>query len=57
VVLSVADECSADALAWQMVVALRDEELRRRTKAAQDRYASETSFAHVAERYAEVLAL
>jgi glycosyltransferase involved in cell wall biosynthesis len=57
VVLPVPEECSADGLADRMAVALRDEGLRRKIKAAQDRYASETSFARVAERYAEVLAL
>jgi glycosyltransferase involved in cell wall biosynthesis len=57
VVLSVPEECSADALAERMAVALRDEGLRGEIKTAQDRYASETSFARVAERYAEVLAL
>jgi glycosyltransferase involved in cell wall biosynthesis len=57
VVLSVPEESSADALAAEMTVALRDQELRARIRAAQDRYASETSFARVAERYAEVLAL
>jgi glycosyltransferase involved in cell wall biosynthesis len=57
VVLSVPEESSADALASEMTAALRDQELRARIRAAQDRYASETSFARVAERYAEVLAL
>jgi glycosyltransferase involved in cell wall biosynthesis len=57
VVLSVPEESSADGLATEMTGALRDQELRARIKAAQDRYASETSFARVAERYAEVLAL
>jgi glycosyltransferase involved in cell wall biosynthesis len=57
VVLPVPEECPADGLAHRMAVALRDQGLRRKVKAAQDRYASETSFARVAERYAEVLAL
>ncbi len=57
VVLSVLEGCSADRLAEQMAVALRDEDLRTRVKTAQGRYATETSFARVAERYAEVLAL
>jgi glycosyltransferase involved in cell wall biosynthesis len=57
VVLSVPEESSADALAAEITVALRDQDLRARVWAAQDRYASETSFAAVAERYAEVLAL
>ena len=57
VVLSVPEESSADALAAEMTAALRDQDLRARIRAAQDRYASETSFARVAERYAEVLAL
>ena len=57
VVLSVPEESSADALAAEMTVALRDQNLRASVKAAQDRYASEASFARVAERYAEVLAL
>jgi glycosyltransferase involved in cell wall biosynthesis len=57
VVLSVPEESSADALAAEITVALRDQDLRGRVRAAQDRYASETSFAAVAERYAEVLAL
>jgi glycosyltransferase involved in cell wall biosynthesis len=57
VVLSVPEECSPDGLAGQMAAALRDQDLRARIKAAQDRYAREASFARVAERYAEVLAL
>jgi hypothetical protein len=40
-----------------MQLALRDEDLRSRIHSAQERYANETSFARVAERYAEVLAL
>jgi hypothetical protein len=40
-----------------MVAALRDQELRDTVSAAQNRYASDTSFARVAEHYAEVLAL
>jgi glycosyltransferase involved in cell wall biosynthesis len=57
VVLSVPEDCSADGLADRIALALRDDQLRRRIQAAQDRYAGETSFARVAERYAEVLAL
>ena len=57
VVLSVPEDSSADALATEITVVLRDRDLRARVRAAQDRYASETSFARVAERYAEVLAL
>jgi hypothetical protein len=40
-----------------MTLALQDEDLRSRVRSAQDRYANESSFARVAERYAEVLAL
>ncbi|MDX6606870.1 MAG: hypothetical protein QOD14_1410 [Solirubrobacterales bacterium] len=57
VVLPVAEECSADGLADRMAEALGDQELRGKVKAAQESYARETSFARVAERYAEVLAL
>jgi glycosyltransferase involved in cell wall biosynthesis len=57
VVLSVPEDCSADGLADRMALALRDDQLRRRVQIAQDHYAGETSFARVAERYAEVLAL
>jgi glycosyltransferase involved in cell wall biosynthesis len=57
VVLPVPEGCSVDALAEQMTLALRDADLRSRVRSAQDRYASESSFARVAERYAEVLAL
>ena len=56
-VLTVPEECSADRLAERMLAALEDEGLRRRVNEAQDKYASDTSFARVAERYAEVLAL
>jgi glycosyltransferase involved in cell wall biosynthesis len=57
VVLPVPEECSPEGLADRMSLALRDEGLRRSVRTAQDRYATETSFARVAERYAEVLAL
>jgi glycosyltransferase involved in cell wall biosynthesis len=57
VVINVPEGCSAGGLAERMAEALRDEDLRGRIRAAQDRYARETSFARVAERYAEVLAL
>jgi glycosyltransferase involved in cell wall biosynthesis len=57
VVLSVPEECSAERLAERMSVALRDRGLREKIRAAQDRYADECSFARVAERYADVLAL
>jgi glycosyltransferase involved in cell wall biosynthesis len=57
VVLNVPEGGSPDGLAEQMAVALEDEGLRRRVRAAQEQYANETSFARVAERYAEVLAL
>jgi glycosyltransferase involved in cell wall biosynthesis len=57
VVLPVPEGCSVDALAERMQLALRDEDLRSRIHSAQERYANETSFARVAERYAEVLAL
>jgi glycosyltransferase involved in cell wall biosynthesis len=57
VVLNVPEGCSPDGLAEQMAVALDDDGLRRRMRTAQDQYANETSFARVAERYAEVLAL
>jgi glycosyltransferase involved in cell wall biosynthesis len=57
VVLTVPEECSEGKLAERILAALEDENLRRRVKDAQDGYASETSFARVAERYAEVLAL
>jgi glycosyltransferase involved in cell wall biosynthesis len=57
VVLGVPVDCSADGLAEQMVAALEGQDLRGKIRAAQDKYASDTSFALVAERYAEVLAL
>ncbi|HEY6771525.1 MAG TPA: glycosyltransferase [Solirubrobacterales bacterium] len=57
VVLSVPEGSSADGLGAEMTAALRDQALRARVRTAQDRYADETSFARVAERYAEVLAL
>lgn len=57
VVLPVPEGCSADRLAERMGLGLRDRDLRARVRAAQDAYATETSFARVAERYAEVLAL
>jgi glycosyltransferase involved in cell wall biosynthesis len=57
VVLTVPEECAADRLAEHMLAALGDEDLRRRVSEAQDKYASDTSFARIAERYAEVLAL
>jgi glycosyltransferase involved in cell wall biosynthesis len=57
VVLPVPEDCSVETLAERMLSGLQDEDLRRRIKNAQDAYATETSFARVAERYAEVLAL
>jgi glycosyltransferase involved in cell wall biosynthesis len=57
VVLPVPEECSAETLADQIVAAVENQDLRKEIRAAQERYASETSFARVAERYAEVLAL
>jgi hypothetical protein len=57
VVLPVPEECSAETLADEIVAAVENQDLRGRIRAAQDKYASETSFARVAERYAEVLAL
>jgi len=57
VVLNVPEGCSADGLAEHMASVLRDDDLRERIQVAQEKYAEETSFARVAERYAEVLAL
>jgi glycosyltransferase involved in cell wall biosynthesis len=57
VVLPVPEECSAGKLAERMAGALQDQGLEERIRAAQDKYADECSFARVAERYAEVLAL
>ena len=57
VVLPVPEDCSAERLGERMVAALWDQDLRDRVIAAQNGYASDTSFARVAERYAEVLAL
>src|SRR5262249_10937367 len=57
VVLEVPEEWPADALAEFMVRGLSDQSLRAKVMAAQDRYAEDTSFARVAERYAELLAL
>jgi glycosyltransferase involved in cell wall biosynthesis len=57
VVLPVPEGCTPDRLAERMIEALRDDDLRARVRGAQDRYATETSFARVAELYAEVLAL
>ena len=57
VVLPVPEDCSIERLGERMVAALWDQELRDRVIAAQNGYASDTSFARVAERYAEVLAL
>jgi glycosyltransferase involved in cell wall biosynthesis len=57
VVLPVPENCSIELLGERMVAALWDQELRDTISAAQNRYASDTSFARVAERYAEVLAL
>lgn len=57
VVLPVPEECSADELAERMVSVLGDRGLQAKIRAAQDDYAREASFARVAERYAEVLAL
>jgi glycosyltransferase involved in cell wall biosynthesis len=57
VIVPVPDECSAEKLAARMELALEDRDLRARLREAQERYAREASFANVAERYAEVLAL
>jgi glycosyltransferase involved in cell wall biosynthesis len=57
VVLPVPEECSADELAERMVSVVGDRGLQAKIRAAQDDYAREASFARVAERYAEVLAL
>jgi glycosyltransferase involved in cell wall biosynthesis len=57
VVLPVAEECSAETLADEIVAAIESHDLREKIGVAQDRYADQTSFARVAERYAEVLAL
>jgi glycosyltransferase involved in cell wall biosynthesis len=57
VVLTVPDECSTERLAERILTALGDDDLRRRIDQAQEKYARETSFARLAERYAEVLAL
>ena len=57
VVINVPDGCTAERLADEMAAALRGGDLRRRIRIAQDTYADATSFARVAERYADVLAL
>jgi glycosyltransferase involved in cell wall biosynthesis len=57
VVLPVPEECSAETLADEIVAAVENQGLRKKIGVAQERYANETSFARVAERYAEVLAL
>jgi glycosyltransferase involved in cell wall biosynthesis len=56
-VLPVPEECTPPELAERIAGVVDDEDLRAEIEAAQDRYASENSFARVAERYAELLAL
>jgi glycosyltransferase involved in cell wall biosynthesis len=57
VVINVPEGSSAHRLADEMRRALSDDRLRAAVRAAQDAYADDTTFARVAERYAEVLAL
>ena len=57
VVLPIPAECTSIELAERIGAAARDESLRDQAREAQDRYATENSFARVAERYAELLAL
>ena len=56
VVIPVASDCTAEMLAEAMRSTL-DDERRRAIQQAQEAYAEENSFARVAERYAELLAL
>jgi glycosyltransferase involved in cell wall biosynthesis len=57
VVLPLAGNSTPDQLAERIDAATRDESLRAKIGHAQDAYAAENSFAHVAERYAELLDL
>ena len=57
VVLPVPEKCSADALADEMVSVHGRRRPANEDQDRSGRYANETSFARVAERYAEVLAL
>jgi glycosyltransferase involved in cell wall biosynthesis len=57
VVLPVPEECPPGKLAEEMARALDDDGLRTEIRGAQERYANKNSFARVAARYAEVLAL
>ena len=57
VVLKVAPDSDAGALAERMGEALTNEELRRAVRSAQERFAGENSYSRVAERYAELLSL
>jgi glycosyltransferase involved in cell wall biosynthesis len=57
VVSPIGEHCEARELATEMASILDDERRRASIEAAQDRYAEETSFARVAERYVELLEL
>ncbi len=57
VVMTVPTDCSAAGLANRMRSILDDEPLSDGIREAQDAYATENSFARVAERYAELLSL
>jgi glycosyltransferase involved in cell wall biosynthesis len=57
VLLPLAGDCTAEALAERIEAASRDETLRAEVREAQDAYAAEHSFLRVAERYAELLDL
>jgi glycosyltransferase involved in cell wall biosynthesis len=57
VVLPIGEESSPERLAERMRSAIEDDGLRDEIAEAQDRYASETSFERVAERYVDVLDL
>ena len=57
VVTPVSEDCSPNDLARQMASITESPERRKRIEAAQARYAAETSFDRVAERYATLLEL
>jgi glycosyltransferase involved in cell wall biosynthesis len=57
VVINVPEGSSAHRLADEIRRAISDDRLRAAVRTAQDAYADDTTFARVAERYAEVLAL
>jgi glycosyltransferase involved in cell wall biosynthesis len=57
VALRVPQYCPADRLAEEMARAIDDKDLRAEMRAAQDEYVAAHSFAEVAKRYAQLLAL